>query len=70
MMTSEEGEMSGSIIDLKNWKIDEKIWCDEILKLIQDEDYYNRKKEITEIVAKKFSPIKISSEYEEVFLNS
>lgn len=70
MMTSEENDISGSVIDLKNWKINEDIWCNEILKLIQDKDYYNSKKEIVQKVAKKFSPQKISAEYEEVFLNS
>ena len=69
MMTSEENDISGSVIDLKNWKIDEDVWCNEILKLIQDKNYYNTKKEIVQKVAKKFSPQKISTEYEDVFLN-
>ena len=71
MMTFEKsGEISGSIINLKNWKIDEKEWCDKILKFIQDENYYNKKKKISHLVAKKFSPEKISSEYEKIYLNS
>ena len=71
MMTFDENdEVSGSIIKLKNWKINEKEWCDEILRFVQDKNYYNSKKKISQLVAEKFSPQKISVEYEEVFLNS